>query len=160
MAGLFLRLKIWNPGESLSASDLNGEFNHFLSNIDAEHSEGYSANLSEMQTTENPGGLGSENLTQPISVAQEIERLRYVINRIVGKSQWYESPSQSLQNLANIVAAPPTRIASGLGSAQSGFPKFLQADGSNGAKINASVGTPLVVYINNSIYSFTANITS
>jgi len=160
MAGLFSRLKIWNPGESLSASDLNGEFNHFLSNIDAEHSEGYSANLSEMQTTENPGGLGSENLTQPISVAQEIERLRYVINRIVGKSQWYESPSQSLQNLANIVAAPPTRIASGLGSAQSGFPKFLQADGSNGAKINASVGTPLVVYINNSIYSFTANITS
>ncbi|NCX93153.1 MAG: hypothetical protein EBX40_00540 [Gammaproteobacteria bacterium] len=159
MAGLFSRLKIWNPGEDLTASDLNAEFNHFLSNIDAEHSEGYSANLSEMQTVENPGGLGSENLTQPISVADEIQRLRFAINRIVGKSQWYESPSINLEGLESFVNAPASRVFSGQSSALSGFPKYLQAVGSLGVRINASVSTPMSVYIANALYTFTANIT-
>lgn len=164
MAGLFSRLKIWNPGESLTASDLNGEFNHFLSNIDAEHSEGYSANLSEMQTTENPGGLGSENLTQPISVAQEIERLRYVINRIIGKSYWYQAPAQSLEGLnstvSGIFGVSPSRIVSGQKTALSGFPVFLQANGAAGVRLNASAGTPFNCFIDTNYFSYTANISS
>lgn len=164
MAGLFSRLKIWNPGESLTASDLNGEFNHFLSNIDAEHSEGYSANLSEMQTTENPGGLGSENLTQPISMAQEIERLRYVINRIIGKSYWYQTPAQSLEGLNNTISGvfgvSPSRVVSGQKTALSGFPTFLQANGASGVRLNASSGTPFNCFIDTNYFSYTANISS
>jgi hypothetical protein len=164
MAGLFSRLKIWNPGEDLTASDLNGEFNHFLSNIDAEHSEGYSANLSEMQTTEDPGGLGSENLTQPISVAQEIERLRYVVSRIVGKSYWYQNPSESLEGLNSTVSGifnvKPTRIVSGAESTLSGFPKFLQANGATGVRLNASVGVPFSCFIDAVSYNLTSNVDS
>lgn len=164
MAGLFSRLKIWNPGESLSASDLNGEFNHFLSNIDAEHSEGYSANLSEMQTTENPGGLGSENLTQPISVAQEIERLRYVINRVIGKSYWYQAPAQSIEGLNSTVSGvfgvSPSRIVSAQKTTLSGFPTFLQANGASGVRLNASAGTPFNCFIDTNYFSYTANISS
>lgn len=164
MAGLFSRLKIWNPGESLTASDLNGEFNQFLSNIDAEHSEGYSANLSEMQTTENPGGLGSENLTQPISVAQEIERLRYVINRVIGKSYWYQAPAQSLEGLnstvSGIFGVSPSRIVSGQKTTLSGFPTFLQANGASGVRLNASAGTPFNCFIDTNYFSYTANISS
>jgi microcystin-dependent protein len=164
MAGLFSRLKIWNPGESLTASDLNGEFNHFLSNIDGEHSEGYSANLSEMQTTENPGGLGSENLTQPISVAQEIERLRFVINRVIGKSYWYQAPAQSIEGLNSTVSGvfgvSPSRIVSGQKTALSGFPTFLQANGAAGVRLNASAGTPFNCFIDTNYFSYTANISS
>jgi microcystin-dependent protein len=164
MAGLFSRLKIWNPGESLTASDLNGEFNHFLSNIDAEHSEGYSANLSEMQAVENPGGLGSENLTQPISLADEIQRLRFVINRIVGKTQWYETPSESIEGLNNTISGildvKSTRIVDGEKSTISGFPKFLQANGASGVRLNASTGVPFSCFIDASSFSFTSNISS
>jgi len=164
MAGLFSRLKIWNPGEDLTASDLNGEFNHFLSNIDAEHSEGYSANLSEMQGTEDPGGLGSENLTQPISVAQEIERLRFVVNRIIGKSYWYENPSESLEGLNSTVSGifdvKPTRIISGAKSTLSGFPKFIQANGATGVRLNASSGVPFTCFIDANFYTLTSNVDS
>lgn len=164
MAGLFSRLKIWNPGEDLTASDLNAEFNHFLSNIDALHSEGYSANLSQMQQTEDPGDLGSENLTQPISLAQEIERLRYTVNRIVGKSYWYQAPSDSLEGLTNTINGyfilNPSRIVDGEKSTISGFPKFLQANGASGVRLNASAGVPFDCFIDNAAFTFTSNITA
>lgn len=162
MAGLFSRLKIWNSGETLTASDLNAEFNHFLSNIDAEHSEGYSENLSEMQTTEDPGDLGSENLTQPISVAQEIQRLRFTINRIVGLSQWYQPPGINLEEIASFIDQvadfSPTRIQSGKTTALSAQANFLQADGANGVFIDATP-TNLVYYVDGPQYTLTSDAT-
>jgi hypothetical protein len=164
MAGLFSRLKIWNPGEDLTAADLNGEFNQFLSNIDAEHSEGYSANLSEMQTEVNPGGLGSENLLQPISVADEIKRLRYVISRITGKGYWYETPAQDLQSINTAIDSifnlTPSRINSGLSTSLSKFPVFLQAAGASGVKINASISNPFNCAIDSAVLNLTADLTS
>jgi hypothetical protein len=162
MAGLFGRLKIWQPGEDLTASDLNAEFNHFLSNIDAEHSEGYSENLSEMQTMEDPGGLGSENLTQPISVAQELQRLRFVIDRIIGLQQWYQQPSVNLEDIASFIDQiadfSPTRIQSGKTTALSAQANFLVADGSNGVLID---GTPtnLIYYVDGPQYTLTTDVT-
>lgn len=164
MAGLFSRLKIWNPGETLKATDLNGEFNNILANVDALHSEGYSQNINQMRSTENPGDLGSENLTQPISVADEVERLRYVINRIIGKSYWYQAPAQSLEGLnstvSGIFGVSPSRIVSGQKTALSGFPTFLQANGAAGVRLNASAGTPFNCFIDANYFSYTANISS
>jgi len=164
MAGLFSRLKIWNPGEALTANDLNAEFNQFLANIDAVHSEGYSVNLNQMQTQTNPGGLGTENLTQPISVADEIQRLRYVISRIVGKGYWYEGPAQSLDSINTAVDSifnlTPSRVNTGLKTALSGFPTYLQANGAAGVKLNASVPQPFACSIDNTVLSLTADVSS
>lgn len=164
MAGLFSRLKIWNPGEALTASDLNAEFNQFLANIDAVHSEGYSSNLSEMQTQTDPGGLGSENLTQPISVSDEIQRLRYVISRIVGKGYWYEGPAQSLESINTAVDSifnlTPSRVNTGLKTALSGFPIYLQADGLAGVKLNASIPQPFACSIDNTVLDLTTDVSS
>ena len=45
---------------------------------------------------------GSES--QATSLAGELERLRFIIKEITGKTYWYESPDSSLSNDANKVA--------------------------------------------------------
>jgi hypothetical protein len=58
----------------------------------------YSDNVAQMQSVVTPGGIGSESLA--LSLAGELERLRFVLNRIVGKAtQWYDAPSTSLETL-------------------------------------------------------------
>lgn len=162
MAGLFSRLKIWNPSETLTNTDLNAEFDHFLANIDAEHSEGYSQNLSNMQSTEDPGDVGSENLTQPISTAQEIQRIRYKIDEIIGGAQWYSTPSSSLASLTALISdninLPGNRLIDCLKNA-AGQPIALQPDSGASVVLKASNSDPVVVAINGTEYTFTSDIT-
>ena len=76
-------------------TDLNNEFDNIINNLKAENVDGYSISVAQMQEMTNPGGVGSESLA--LRISDEIERLRFVINRIVGKTHWYEAPSRSLQ---------------------------------------------------------------
>lgn len=162
MAGLFSRLKIWAASETVTNIDLNAEFNNILANVDAMHSEGYSQNIAQMQTTEDPGGVGTENLIQPISSAQEIERLRFVIARITGEDEWYEAPSTNLQtlqdNLSQAFAISPDRVINGNQSANSSQPTFLQALGAGGVEIVASPTNPFSAYIDNNLITLTSNV--
>jgi len=87
---VFTRVKTWVSNEVLTASDLNGEFNNLLNNTIPASIEDYSADVSTMQTTADPGGSGSESLAT--TLAGEITRLRFAIKRIVGGAQWYTAP--------------------------------------------------------------------
>ena len=89
------RVKTWVAREVLVYSDLNDEFDNIINNLEAANVDGYSSSVAQMRETTDPGGVGSESLA--LSVSDEIERLRYAISRIVGKTYWYEAPSRSLQ---------------------------------------------------------------
>jgi len=96
MPGIFSRLKTWVAGEVLTHSDLNAEFDNLIANAQADKLDGVSHNLSEMQSSEDPAPSGTPDVVQPISISDEIKRLRYAINRIVGKTNWYDVPSRNL----------------------------------------------------------------
>ncbi len=161
MAGLFSRVKVWNEGETVNADDLNAEFNNILANVDATHSEGYSQNLSQMQSTEDPGAVGTENLTQPISETDEIKRIRFVLQRLMGTSEWYQAPSATIATLNSSISQAffisPNRIISGAKSAVSSQPKFLEALSSGGVKLLATA-TPLNLFINGVLYTISTDI--
>lgn len=110
MPGIFSRLKTWVAGEVLTHSDLNAEFDNIISNAAGDKMDGTSHNLAEMQQTEDPAPSGTPDLVQPISITDEIRRLRYAIKRIIGKTNWYETPDRSLttvyQNAAHIFSPP------------------------------------------------------
>lgn len=90
---VFSRIKVWVSGEILTASDLNNEFDNILNNMAPAGIEDASANVSAMQATVDPGGVGTESLAT--SLLGELQRLRYVIKRIVG-AQWYSDPGRTL----------------------------------------------------------------
>lgn len=94
MPALFPRLKVWVANEVLTYTDLNAEFDNILANLEADTLGGYSASVAQMRLQVNPGGVGSESLAA--SISGEIERLRFAIARITGKTYWYESPVKNL----------------------------------------------------------------
>lgn len=114
---LFSRIKTWASGETLYASDLNSEFNNIITNTIPASIEDYSADAATMRLTTDPGGSGSESLAT--SLAEEIRRIRYALNRIVGKTYWYEAPVSSLEQLgtgfptASIIAYGGTTAPTG-----------------------------------------------
>ncbi len=91
---IFSRVKTWVSNEVLTASDLNAEFDNLLTNTKPTSIEDYSTNTSEMQSSADPGGVGSESLAT--SLAGEIQRLRYKIKQIIGGAQWYSAPDFDL----------------------------------------------------------------
>lgn len=55
----------------------------------------FSATVAAMQTTVDPGGIGTESL--PTDLEGEIKRLRFVINRLAATAQWYEAPIANME---------------------------------------------------------------
>ena len=89
-----VRLKTWVAREVLVYSDLNDEFDNIINNLEASNLDGYSASVAQMRETTDPGGVGSESLA--LRISDEIERIRFAISRIVGKTYWYEDPDAVL----------------------------------------------------------------
>lgn len=50
----------------------------------------FSATVAAMQATTDPGAVATESLATTLQ--GEIERLRFVINRLAATAQWYEAP--------------------------------------------------------------------
>jgi hypothetical protein len=98
---VFSRIKTWTS-EVLTASDLNAEFDNIITHMAPDGIEDASSNAAAMQSTADPGGVGTESL--PTDLLGEIKRLRYVINRMIGGAQWYSTPPRNLTTL-NVVAA-------------------------------------------------------
>jgi hypothetical protein len=88
------RIKTWVAKEVLVYSDLNNEFDNIINNLQASNVDGYSSSVAQMQETTDPGDVGTESLA--LRISDEIERLRFAISRIVGKTYWYEPPARSL----------------------------------------------------------------
>lgn len=101
MAGaLFARVKTW-IAEILYYADLNAEIQNILDKFMPQWMDDYSATISQMQTATSPGSVGSES--QATSLAGELERIRYVIKRIIDSTlatHWYEVPDTDLRVLA------------------------------------------------------------
>lgn len=92
--GLWTRVKTWIDNENVTFTDLNAEFDNILANDKPEKSDDYSLTLTQMKIQTSPGAQGTESLAT--SLAGEIERIRYVISRIVGGTFWYDTPVKSL----------------------------------------------------------------
>lgn len=91
---VFSRLHTWVSNEVLTAAALNAEFDNIISNMDPDGIEGSSANVSAMQATTDPGGVGTESLASTLT--GELQRLRFKIKQIIGQAQWYSTPVGSL----------------------------------------------------------------
>lgn len=98
MPGLFPRVHTWVSKEVLTYTDLNAEFDNIIANCEADTLGGFSANQAEMQQQTDPGSVGSESLA--VNISGELERIRFVLARIVGKTYWYEAPDSSLSSAA------------------------------------------------------------
>lgn len=123
---LFSRVKVWTTKEILTYSDLNAEFDNIINNMAAATNVGYSATVAQMRTQTNPGGVGSESLAA--SISGELERIRFAISRIIGKTYWYEAPTRSLQSVFSNVShifAPPADVDSA--SSNYGISEFVEA---------------------------------
>ena len=161
MAGAnFPRVKVWVASEDVVYSDLNAEFDNILNNLTAANVDDFSASVSQMQSTVDPGEVGTESLAT--SVAGEIQRLRFLIAEITGEDEWYESPVSSLLGLSNAIGTGLTdnRIVSGAvrgsGSSQ---PIFLVAHGAARTVTVAGSTTNFIYYVNGTEYTISTNVT-
>lgn len=149
MAGLFSRIHTWIKNETVKSADLNAEFNNVINNIDPSLMSGDSADVAEMQNQVNPGSQGSESLAQ--TTTGEIERLRYVISRMIGGTYWYDTPTSSLDQLSTLInqtnVIPPNRVVSGKTLSASNQPAFLVANGANLKVTLKGASTPFIYYI-------------
>lgn len=162
MAGsLQPRVKTWVATEDVVYSDLNAEFDNVLAAMVPTLMDDYSASVSQMQTTADPGEDGTESLAT--SLAGEIARLRFAIQEIKGSgvNYWYENANTSLSDLRQLVggSTAQTRIGSGYSSGQSSQLRALIPDGTNdGFRLEAS-STNFIYYIQNIQYTLSSDVT-
>lgn len=78
-------------GTVLTATIYNGDHQNHIDNGVPAQLDDYSSSVGQMQTATNPGGIGSESL--PVSLAGELERIRYVLKELRNGDQWYAQGS-------------------------------------------------------------------
>ena len=84
-----------STGTVLTATIYNADHQNHVDNQTPQGTDDYSANASQMQSTADPGEVGSESLAT--STAGELERLRFAIQEIktflgATAAQWYATP--------------------------------------------------------------------
>lgn len=158
MGATFSRLKNW-IAEVLTNEDLNAEIDNILNNLGPAGVDDYSTNTAQMQSTADPGEVGSESLAT--TLAGEIQRLRQMIKEITGENQWYESPIASLLGLSNAIGSGITnnRLVSGRVRTNSQQPIFLVPNGA--ARTIKLDGTPtnFIYYIDGAEYTISTDVT-
>ena len=93
-------------GTILTAAIYNADHENHITNHITTMIDDYSANVATMQTTTDPGEVGTESLAT--NLAGEIARLRKLIVEITGKAQWYETPATNIAALNTAVAGSGT----------------------------------------------------
>lgn len=158
----FPRIKNWVE-EILTYEDLNREIDNILENFNTDGMAGYSENAAEMQIQTDPGAVGTENLAT--SLSGEIERLRFVIARIMGDDPdyWYEEPPTDLSELAAAVevlstASNPNRIQSGRTTGNSAQLNALDPAGTGTGVTLLAGTTPFVYYVNGTQYTVSTDV--
>lgn len=159
MGATFSRLKNWNP-EILTNEDLNAEIDNILNNLTPSGTDDFSSNLAQMQLQTDPGALGSESLAT--SLAGELERIRFVIRRLVGSdiTYWYEAPSSTIFDLVSAVGSglPSNRIVSGATTGNSSRLNALRANGAAASLQLLGNTTNFVYYIEGTQYTIDSDL--
>lgn len=160
MGATFSRLKNW-IAEVLTYADLNAEIDNILNNLGPAGVDDYSTNVAQMQSTTDPGEVGTESLAT--SLAGEIQRLRFAIKEIkgTGAAQWYSSVGTSLTELLSAIGGgiAANRIISGAHSSNSSAPRFLIPNGSAATAILDGSPTSFVYSIDSTQYTISTDLT-
>jgi hypothetical protein len=163
MPGLFSRIKTWTDLETLTNEDLNAEFDNIINNLIPVKFDDYSSTVTAMRTQTNPGSQGSESLAT--SLAGELERIRFAISRIIGKTYWYDTPIKSLEaQTFSMVNYFPFDGASSSEALQDTVSRGMDVRGNNGdaslyetiATTNFSTSTSLSKFGRNSLQTSAA----
>lgn len=85
-----------SPGNSLLSQNFNGEWNLVKARMEPAQFPATYINVAQMQTTVDPGEVGSESLATDLT--GEIRRLYKLIKEIKGTAQTYKSPSFSIED--------------------------------------------------------------
>lgn len=162
MGATFPRVTVWSSGQDVTHTDLNAEFQNILDNLTPSGADDYSANATQMQIQTSPGAQGSESLAT--STAGELARLRYVLNRLIGGTYWYDAPTLSMTELGSLLNSatniPDNRIVSGrVRSATDSFPIFLVPDGTAATVSLKGATTNFRVYIDGALNTVTTDVT-
>lgn len=96
MGATFARVKTWTT-ETLTDSDLNGEFDNILNNLTPAGIDDESAADAAMQATADPYPAAA--ISKPTSLQGELQRLRYLIKQITGETHWYIDPDNTIATL-------------------------------------------------------------
>lgn len=75
-------------GTLVTAAIYNADHQNHVTNQNPLGTGAYSDNQTQMQLSTSPGTVGGESFAT--SLGGELERLRYIINQIVGGTQWYD----------------------------------------------------------------------
>lgn len=92
------------PGQLITASLWNGEFQNNFTNLNPLGIGAYSDTDTQMQTATDPFPSGT---SRPTSMGGELERIRYILDLIIGKTYWYEHPSITLESLSTETPSIP-----------------------------------------------------
>ncbi len=96
MAGLYSHTTR-SSGTTLTANIYNTDHQNHINNHELDQINDHSDNSTEMQTQTDP--YPGESISQATSAAAEIERLRFQLDLIIGRTFWYEDPAASLANV-------------------------------------------------------------
>lgn len=155
MGATFSRVKTW-IAEVLSPADLNAEFDNILTNLTPTGVDDHSSTVGQMQTIADPGEVGTES--QATSLAGEIERIRNMLKEISGKTQWYESPATSLEELNALGENTGNRIVSGLSRSGSSQLIALDPDGTAATVVLRGASTNFLYRINGTQYTVSTDV--
>lgn len=101
MAGLYSHTTR-TTGTTLTAAIYNTDHQNHINNSVPLQFDDYSVSVAEMQTTTDPGEVGSES--QATTLAGELARLRFILKEMRGCDQWYQT-SPVFTEGSNVVAA-------------------------------------------------------
>ena len=91
---LFQRLKTRNVGAVIVGTDDDADWDNIINNMNPDGIEDASANITAMKVKADPYPLDVASL--PTDLRGEIQRLRYQLDTIIGKTEWYEDPDTNL----------------------------------------------------------------
>lgn len=94
----FNRLKVWVE-EILSHTDLNAEFDNFLSHFAPKWMDSMSETAGAMQSSADP--YPSEVLAPADSLEGEVQRLRFMLEQVTGETYWFQKPVRSLADVSD-----------------------------------------------------------
>ena len=124
---------------SLTEAQYNADISGLADAMTPTNINDASDTATDMKTTVNPGGLGTESLATDI--AGELHRLRYMVKLITGQAQWYIAPGLTL---AASQFAATTKMLFQQTSAPSGWTKITSTGYNDSALrvVSGSVSTP------------------